>query len=848
MIDVSKMVDPQKMVELCIEIIETFNPLRITAATQVEDFAKKKKLSEGVKSFVQEVFYASERYAKMIKTVLDGLYEKHASSVARTDFFMFHVYTVLAMTKLKELGIDSFRKFVMVQAPHNMHTFIKFIWDPVNMTGWFEDQLSRIYDITYVRQTIIGTLLHHQSGINSILAELDAKLKAGHDDSSTPATEREKQVTVPVPFNLSESAPKLVRPRTPIYKTDYKAKPPPETIYATSLEQINREKAERKQEIAAEVVAKHKDFKAKKLHVLDRPTNLEQLVAEKEEEIRQLQVPFKATAVKIDLKQPSQVRRTAAQILRDEARYRIKAEEEAKEMLRFEQELRDNSELEKYRHTMEAKDAAEETKLIEDRRKDMEESAQRAKEASLKLLNENKENAVIMKAEMDILLEKREREHEKAIEKKKELIAEVEAQKENIAIATAKVYEEKKIEAERAIKEREKRARKQKKLEEIEMEKRKELIREIKAMEKLANERGKRPKDFDPSTSSGMGLLEEMSLVELRERLSLVQLRDAEERSRRNAKILVEKRDRADALDAMVRNHEKMRSEARMIGEKERVSRKTNIAITISEEYEKKEKAMAEWVVLDNDKKADKRARALALAKELKAKKVAENFELASKGGRVDAGEAKAAAREEAIARDIEKGARRQEKDREKELAKARDIANHILHKETKRRERNRNLEVRARDKINRERDRNHDALQKEVALIQQVTSDLTKIKTTEIKRQIDQHNEKFKVTHPYATRIESKMKAQRSRKNRAEERRAKSAESGGRMHTGSTSRISSLDLIAISQNRPSSQEFVMTDREDYMKIETRANSRNSDADRARSSRSQNNVHFEDAV
>ena len=54
------------------------------------------------------------------------------------------------------------------------------------------------------------------------------------------------------------------------------------------------------------------------------------------------------------------------------------------------------------------------------------------------------------------------------------------------------------------------------------------MIRKIQAMEKLANQRSKRPKEFDPSESSGLGLLDEMSLTELKERLSLLAMREQE--------------------------------------------------------------------------------------------------------------------------------------------------------------------------------------------------------------------------------------------------------------------------------------------------------------------------------
>merc|ERR1719197_2251993 len=67
--------------------------------------------------------------------------------------------------------------------------------------------------------------------------------------------------------------------------------------------------------------------------------------------------------------------------------------------------------------------------------------------------------------------------------------------------------------------------RKQKE-EEHEMERRKDLIRQIRALEKVPVERFKM---YDPAEPPCHGLLEEMSLAELRERLSMEQAKQSKE-------------------------------------------------------------------------------------------------------------------------------------------------------------------------------------------------------------------------------------------------------------------------------------------------------------------------------
>jgi len=369
---------------------------------------------------------------------------------------MFHIYIIFCMLKIEELGVESFRKFVLIQKPHNMKLLLTFIWDSQSLAphGWMEDQLSRIFDITHVREVMIAALKKVQPEINELLEELEVKLAKGDNKKGFHLEEHEKQYTVCQPFNLSSPSKKLEKPKTPIYKTDIKAKPVPSGLYRNSLDTIERMKAERRSEIHAGAQKAQQEAKPVRLHVMERPSNMGKLLAADAIAFQKLTSPTAAKPMPNFSVSPS-VRRTAAQVLRDEAMFRKEDDAAAAELLRFEMELRDSSELDKYRKAMDAQDAAQRVETIQQRKKDMVESHVRAAEAQANKLIENAEQAKAMRADLDKELGEREKENSAAVEAKRAAAEEIKKQEARVADVVEKVKKQKHDDFTQEVKERE---------------------------------------------------------------------------------------------------------------------------------------------------------------------------------------------------------------------------------------------------------------------------------------------------------------------------------------------------------------------------------------------------------
>lgn len=511
----------------------------------------------------QEVFFGLERHKKLIKITVDGLYAAAASRVVRTDRDLYEVFTLLATTKLLELGSENFRRLVLAQDHQKMSALLSFLWGPKQLKDgcWLESQWALIYDIFFVRDELLANMRSMQSEITKLVNDLEGPVNTGTGTSQSGAVASTKRsqsnVTVPRPFNLTRPSTKPFPEPTIEYDTSaYKATPVPQS--SVTLKHLEEARAAKSKENHMKTMKKYAS--AKGFQLTERPMNAEALAEAAEAKRLAEMAKFKAEP-KPDYPDAKPVKITAATILREDFRYRQQEMEEEAEIKRMEAELRDDSEFQRWQEKMREDDEQRREEQIAARKADAEMTSQQAQQAVENLIEIKRVEAEKIKAqaqvEYEAMRQQRREERLLKVKRKEEIIA---AQAE-IPIAVEKMVQKKKDHAIELQEQKKERARKVEEARRREMKERKELIKQIQTMERIAGARARKPKEVDRTTSSGLGMLNEMSLAELHERLNLMQVAQEEERERKNNQIREEKQAREDALSRIQARNNRRRND-----------------------------------------------------------------------------------------------------------------------------------------------------------------------------------------------------------------------------------------------------------------------------------------------
>ena len=511
-----------------------------------------------------------------------------------------------------------------------MNELFTYLFDEDVLKNKLREKWIKLYDFNFVDKDIIGGLLTTKKNISDLLTFIYNKATASNlpvdekdkekeitpnpptiapsttlkttkieetkDEKFTKETTKPKtgkKVTIPVPFNLSENKPRVLQEPMAI-SNQVKIKPLPLANYKkTSLKEIEEKRKEQLQIIKENIIEKNKKAKLFDLKTDKRPTNTEKVREEVENKIKAtLQFNNKyMNPIKDFSKCDADVRYNEAAIIREEYLIDKKNKEEEAALNKILVEKKDSKEFERWQSEMKIKDDIIKMQEIEKRKLELELNREVASTYMQRRIQKNQLKAAEHKKQELINMKKKAEEKAEDIKQKKEVIKEIHKEQENVAKQKA----QKKKENQELYKNRKKEynelnliAQEEKK---ILLERRDDLIRQIRELEKLPI---RRTTGFDPTETPGYGLLEEMSLVELRERLALQKRMHLDEIKSKKEENKLRMQERADELVNKAQIIQENRDRLRNMKEIERKAKKDAIIAEKARIKAQREKSLFE--------------------------------------------------------------------------------------------------------------------------------------------------------------------------------------------------------------------------------------------------------------
>eukprot|EP00731_Ephydatia_muelleri_P021366 Em0013g1093a len=541
-------------------------------------------------TFVSEVLAGCVQFHQLIKAIVGGYYLGDGKTCLRADSNLYSVVAYLLLFRLEELGMGHLKKLIGTQHIGKMHKFLKFFLD--NLKGWIRDEACKLYDRHFLETSILSPVLNYELELQEFLHELSDKL-SGNDYTKPFSLTKPRPRSVPTP----EKIPVLKASR-PVPKSTYTK--PAEEDQLTRAREKNRRKAEdilreaERSKFSCATAEKSEKTKVNfawgvyfivasignnVLMAMTMHSRPQAILAQIEEE-RNAKLQYEPVKPAFPLaslnrgvfnqiqkfklgaqfwysgmvqtwgyillrKEKRPVKLNAAAILREGARVLKEEEEEERNSVAVEGQL----------------------------------SYEEAIIAKQKYLQGNREKVQSMKEEMDSLMDQYYSQLEEEQREMRALVEGVMEGHQSSKEAKQRIQETKHAIAQQMNKESQELLARAFEQAEADMRQKAELIQQIKAMESVPIIRAK---FVDTTETGGQGLLAEMSLAELKERLSLMRIAEEEEEERKRKEILAAKQTK----ELMLSEALNMISLHRLEQSKQQAAKKEQLQQTLKEYVE----------------------------------------------------------------------------------------------------------------------------------------------------------------------------------------------------------------------------------------------------------------------
>nr|XP_033806568.1 cilia- and flagella-associated protein 99 [Geotrypetes seraphini]XP_033806576.1 cilia- and flagella-associated protein 99 [Geotrypetes seraphini] len=523
-----------KHIYVVAQLLNKFDPENCSVEHFLDESSKDlQTLDIAEQIFILDVLGGCIQYKTLLNIVVNGFYARDGKCYLKAEHSLYVVLCYLASFQLEELGLHNIYTIIKSLEVVKVCKFLRFFFDELNLSTWIKDEWSRIYDSIYVKENWIDILLRWQPEVKQMVDHLLDKT-AHPFQHVKPA-----KLTEPKAFKLTKpkARPIPIPQKLPIQG---KPQPLPQTTYKEPKEKQQLEAKKQKNRQKAEELLMDANNKQFKCGSIEKSKSTKYVIDQIQKD-KEKTLPFKmpkvrpAPALKVD---NIPVRLNATTILREDALYQRKVDEELQRIENFIQGARDASEFFEWKRKMKEKDLEQQLAKIEYRRLEGRISHEEALLARQKVIEENKMKAAIMKEETAEIMHKYTEKRLQEEKEMKDLVEQVAEGHRNTKQAKIMVqkYKQKIVQEVTA----ESRELLRQALEDAEEELRKkfELICEIRAIESVPFIKQKL---IDLTQVSGHGFLSEMSIVELQERLALLKETKRKEEDDKRDQILSEK-------------------------------------------------------------------------------------------------------------------------------------------------------------------------------------------------------------------------------------------------------------------------------------------------------------------
>ena len=553
--------DGKYIISKCEDMIKSFNPTTHsidTHCSQLGDIDGPTAKPEN--TFIQQVVYGWYRERPVLDSFIKNLYADCSASCARTDKIFYTIFAYLCIFRFDELGIQKFKALAKSQDPTKISNLISYLYNKENLYSCLRAEWMKVVDLTYAEEFIIknveknmSELLRYNEDLVGVAADIAAKLAAS-EEAKANGTAGLKSVekmglTRPISPKLTQQRPpKLPEPLR--IENNVVAKEVPAFINKTNLVEIQSLKDAERETVRTYTIAKYSDSDQFTFHETKGGRKKEDVLREIEETTaKELQFDNTYVHEPPDFSKVSaKVRLNAATILREDFLYRKQQAKDVAILKNYEEELRDPVEYYAWQEEMKEQDHQTKLKNVVVRREQAKQSSIEAKIAIEQQREGNKVVAKLIRVQANAIKEQKELENEIAVLQNQLSAKEIiEARETKPKEAVQKVLQSK-VETTKQIRSELEEQRKRKEEEDrIDEEIRTDKIRQLKALNSVHK---RHVVVFDPTKSAGVGLLDEMSYMEMKERLDTKKLKDEEKEKDKRAEILERKQKKAKDLEA----------------------------------------------------------------------------------------------------------------------------------------------------------------------------------------------------------------------------------------------------------------------------------------------------------